>query len=323
MSTRVKTALAWLFAVAALWWVFHDVAWPVVAGQLRGMDVVWLWPAVLCDVLTYACEGQRWSLLARPVGHLPVRRAVQAIYAGLFTNEVLPLRFGEVVRAYLASRWAGVPVPELLPSMAVGRLIDGVWLSIAAGLLLAWMPLPGSLETGAEIFGGVMLGLVLVFLLLAWHPPGWAQRWRAQSDSRTRHFIGRLLLGVGEIGVSGAALAALVSFGLPLLQTAAFWFVMQAAHLHLPFAAAAAVFVIVRLGTALPNAPANVGSFQFFTVLGLQLFGVEKAAAAAFSVSVFLVLTLPLWALGLWAILRCGVSLTELRGRYAPAALRS
>jgi len=57
-------------------------------------------------------------------------------------------------------------------------------------------------------------------------------------------------------------------------------------------AACAVILVIVRVGTAIPNAPANIGSHQFFCVLALNLFGVEKTVAAAFSIVYFLALTL-------------------------------
>ena len=40
---------------------------------------------------------------------------------------------------------------------------------------------------------------------------------------------------------------------------------MLACGIDLSLGAAAIVLLIVRLGTAIPNAPANVGSFQFFT----------------------------------------------------------
>jgi hypothetical protein len=43
-------------------------------------------------------------------------------------------------------------------------------------------------------------------------------------------------------------------------------------------------FACYRLG--IPNAPANVGSYQFFSVLGLTLFGVDKTVAAGFSIAV-------------------------------------
>jgi uncharacterized membrane protein YbhN (UPF0104 family) len=104
-----------------------------------------------------------------------------------------------------------------------------------------------------------------------------------------------------------------LSLLLLLLQGFSFWFVMRAYHLHLTFAMGLAVFIIVHLGTLVPSAPANVGSYQFFTVLGLTLFGVEKATAAGFSLVVFTVLTAPLWAIGLWALSSSGLTLLEVR----------
>ena len=36
---------------------------------------------------------------------LPLWRTVQSIYIGLFANEVLPLRVGELIRCYLLAHW--------------------------------------------------------------------------------------------------------------------------------------------------------------------------------------------------------------------------
>ena len=74
-----------------------------------------------------------------------------------------------------------------------------------------------------------------------------------------------------------------------------------------------AVFVIVSLGTAIPNTPANIGSYQFFAVLGLTLFGVDKTSATGFSLVVFTLLTLPLLAIGFLALSRSGMSLAAIR----------
>jgi uncharacterized membrane protein YbhN (UPF0104 family) len=92
-----------------------------------------------------------------------------------------------------------------------------------------------------------------------------------------------------------------------------FWLVMRAYGLDLPFPAGVAVILIVHLGTAVPNAPANIGTYQFFTVTGLTLFGVDKSSAAGFSLAVFAILTLPLWALGSWALGRSGLTLLAVR----------
>jgi ABC-type branched-subunit amino acid transport system permease subunit len=71
--------------------------------------------------------------------------------------------------------------------------------------------------------------------------------------------------------------------------------------------------VIVNLGTALPNTPANIGSYQFFTVLGLTLFGVEKTSATGFSLVVFTLLALPPLIIGFLALSHSGMSLAAIR----------
>jgi len=71
--------------------------------------------------------------------------------------------------------------------------------------------------------------------------------------------------------------------------------------------------VVINIGISLPNAPANVGSYQFFCVLGLSVFPVERSTAAGFSIFAFLALTLPIALMGFGALLRSGLSLRTLR----------
>jgi hypothetical protein len=73
----------------------------------------------------------------------------------------------------------------------------------------------------------------------------------------------------------------------------------------------------VHLGTAIPGAPANAGSYPFFPVVGLTLFGVEKTRAAGFSVVVFVLLTVPLWVIGFFAIGRSGITVFAIRNQVS------
>jgi glycosyltransferase 2 family protein len=73
------------------------------------------------------------------------------------------------------------------------------------------------------------------------------------------------------------------------------------------------VLLIINLGVSLPNAPANIGSYQFFCVLGLSIFDIEKTRATGFSIFAFLALTIPLAFLGFLALLRSGMSFGTMR----------
>src|SRR6202044_2849136 len=87
--------------------------------------------------------------------------------------------------------------------------------------------------------------------------------------------------------------------------------------LKLPFLAAVVVLLVINLGVSLPNAPANVGSYQFFCVLGLSVFDVDKTTAAGFSIFAFLALTIPFVFLGFAALVRSGLSLHSMREKVA------
>jgi uncharacterized membrane protein YbhN (UPF0104 family) len=105
-----------------------------------------------------------------------------------------------------------------------------------------------------------------------------------------------------------------------VLQILSFWLVMEAYGLSLSIWHGAAVFLIVHLGTMVPGAPSNIGTYQFFTVLGLMLFDTDKTVASGFSVVVFLILTIPLWIIGLFAFGRAGLSLRTVREEVASLA---
>jgi hypothetical protein len=81
---------------------------------------------------------------------------------------------------------------------------------------------------------------------------------------------------------------------------------------------------VINLGVSLPNAPANVGSYQFFCVVGLSVFQVEKSTATGFSIFAFLALTIPISLLGFVALIRSGLSLRSMRERvtHLPGEVR-
>src|SRR5215510_12351841 len=87
-----RYAIGWLLAAAGLIWVLHDIHPSKLAGELAGIDWRWIALAMICDVLSYVVQAVRWQLLLRPVGKISLSHATQAIYVGLFTNEVLPMR---------------------------------------------------------------------------------------------------------------------------------------------------------------------------------------------------------------------------------------
>jgi uncharacterized protein (TIRG00374 family) len=310
---RIAPILGYALAFAGLIWVLSDFRLGHLRGMLSQLDWRWLALALACDVGSYICQGARWRLLLKPVAELSLWRATQAIYAGLFTNEILPMRIGELVRAYLITRWTSVRFLAVLPSMVVERIFDAIWLALGVGLTALFVALPETLLRAAALLGGIVILAAGVLLYFSTRSPGPGQRSNVSRSSFSS------LLERASQSLRGMARrkefywSLFVSLLLLIHQALAFWFVMLGCGFRLGFWVGSAVFLIVHLGTAIPNAPANVGSYQLFTVIGLTIFGVDKEAAASFSLVVFTLLTLPLLIVGFAAFSASGVSLWRIR----------
>jgi glycosyltransferase 2 family protein len=317
-----RYAVGWLLAVAGLIWVLHDIHLSRLADQLAGIDWRWVALAMACDLAAYIVQAARWQLLLEPIGKIGLLRAMQAIYAGLFTNEVLPMRPGEFVRSYIVSRWIAAPLVAILPSIILERLFDGVWIALGVGLAVIFAPLPEDLIVAGEMFGAIIaLIVVLLACFVLRRPAPWRGRrpasrgllkWKPLRE--IADLFARLSEGLRETSrTKEFYLSFVLSLPFLALQAITLWLIMLGYGLRLSFWVGVAVYVIVSLGTALPNTPANVGSYQFLTVLGLTLFGVDKTSATGFSLVAFTLLSLPLLAIGFLALSQSGMSLAAIR----------
>lgn len=321
-STRrwVTGLLSYLIAAGCLYWIFHDVQWGELLQSLGRVDWVWTPVSVVCALLTYVCVAWQWQFLLRPLGRVSLPRLAQAVFAGRFANDVLPVHMGYIIRVYLAARWMGKDIAAIVPSLVVERMFDGLWLALGIGVTALFVPLPGELLRTAEGLGGLILGGTGVLLFLLWRrqrrkragrPPATA-RWKVLK--RAQALLDRMAAGVAGIArspyfgvVVGLSLSRL------LLQALAFLPLLWAYGFRLPFAVQLAVFLIAFVGLSLPSTPASAGVFQLFCVMGLTLFHVPRPAATGFALLAFVVLTVPLSLAGFFAVARSGMTLRQLR----------
>lgn len=286
-------------------YVYRGFNWAEQLPRIRQTPLPYVLAAVLCDIAVYCVQGWRWNELLIPVGKLPVWRSMQAIYIGLFANEVLPLRPGEVIRSFLQARWSGVPFTVVLSSVVIERLFDGFWLILGFLVTSFFVDLPPVLVYGSRILAGILLilGALLAFAIFRRQQ---AEKW---LNPKLRHHLNAL----ESMGRSRSFYNAfLISFLYLALQVGPIYFIQQGFGLHLGFGASAAILVILRIGSVPPQAPGNVGSFQAFAILGAMLFGVDRQSATGYATLLFIVITVPLWVVGFFALLATKMKLRQL-----------
>lgn len=312
------TAIAYTLSMLCLLWVYHDFDWRTELPKLRQIHFGWIALAVASDVLVYVSQGWRWNILLRPVSRLPLWKSVQAIYIGLFANEVLPLRSGELIRCYLLTVWDKVPFALVLSSALIERLIDGVWLISGFALVSLFVDLPKEIEAAVWIlvFLVVVIGALVLFAVLHErfaHHVSTRHRWSevVRTVIEGLHAMGKSRSFVMAVGASTVYLA---------LQVIPIHAMMEGYGLNLPWGSAAVVLVVLRLGTIVPGAPGNVGLFHLFAYLALhRVLGVDQQTAKSLSGVMFFVVTVPLLAAGAFALALTG---SEIREVYRRAQAR-
>jgi uncharacterized protein (TIRG00374 family) len=313
-------------ATVCLVWVLHDFH---IVRELRNLaNVSWQWVflGMACDVLSYGVQALRWKFLLAPFGKVRLKRSIRAVFAGLFANLVFPLRPGEVLRSYLLANSEEISIGRVLGTVGVERFVDLVIATAALAMVSLYIDLPRPDQRVADLLAYATLFLLfLVGLLILYIEIRLSKN--TPVDGKKAHLPGKfmaVLTDLHAIGTSPSFYAAvLTSLAVPFCQVLGLWAVMRAYGLTLSLLAAVVVLLIINLGVSLPNAPANVGSYQFFCVLGLSIFDVEKTRATGFSIFAFLALTIPLAFLGFAALLRSGMSFHAMREKVRGLPSRS
>jgi hypothetical protein len=232
-------------------------------------------------------------------------------------NNLLPLRAGEVVRIYVASRH-GPRFWTTVATVVVERALDGLALGLIVAGLLLLVPVPVEMRWSIAMFLALDLAAIVVLAMIAlapglcrvlietiFHRVGWLER-------RLLGLLGTMTEGLRGIRAPGHAIpVVLSSVGIWLLLALSVWTAMHAAHLDLPLVASWVVLAFLGLGVSLPSSPGFVGVIQAATVLALALFAVPRAEALSFSLLFHASQYFPITAVGLVCLLLEHVSLAD------------
>jgi glycosyltransferase 2 family protein len=315
IRARVLLILTYLASLACLVWTLRGAKLGELKHQLETMNWWWLGLAVVADISVYCWQAVRWRMVLRPVEGVTFRQAVSAIYVGLFANEVLPFRAGEILRCYLVSRWTKLPFSVAISSALIERIFDGIWLCLCLILTVRLVRVPHHMRwlvdsgyfLGIVVLSGAALLALAVFL---------RQKTRAllSGDGWERH-VRVLIDDLNLIGHSRYLyFAFLQSLPYLLLQVVPIYASFRAYKLDLSIGDAFVLMVILRLGSVVPQAPGNLGLFQLLTKEALErIFHVARDRVVGFQLVLWGTVTIPLLIAGAVALMASGSRLFELK----------
>jgi len=329
MKIPWRGAIGLALTILLLWWVFHDVSWAEVQVHLRRANPWLTLVAVAVGTCMFPLRARRWRPILDPIApNLPFQPLWRATAIGMMANNVLPARAGELVRAFMLSRFTPVPFSASFASLVVDRAFDAV-IVLALMVLAMFDPrFPSNvLVAGRPAYhyagSGVVIVVVLALALYAIvsFPDRlirlyemFARRVAPRFEDRGRIMLRSFADGLGVLK-HPSRFASVVWWALLhwLVQALAFYIMFRAIGITAPFTAALFVQGLIVIGVALPSTPGFFGPFEAAAVASLTLYGVSSSLAVAWAVIYHVLALIPITLFGLYYLARSGLKLSELK----------
>ncbi len=267
-----------------------------------------------CYVLSVWVRALRWRHFTNPIAEIPRGALFRAQALGFMVNNLVPLRIGELVRAWSLAREQGVSATAILGTIVIERLLDVIAVLVLAAVSLTWIGRGGDslLARGTLLLLPAACVPVVGLILLRLFPE--------QIVSITRWFVRPF---PERIGTTLEKLLRSFSEGLGSLTggTHLFWILFHTLVIWLvlstiPLLAAVWAFDIdlggaadtimtswillaaVGVAVAIPSAPGFFGTYQLAFSSVLERFGVDPATALAMGLLVWFLFWISLVVLG-------------------------
>lgn len=311
--TNPKILLGFVLSGLLTWLALRGTDLTEIVHALAAVELPALFWSILLTYLVLWLRSQRWRMLLQGIGPVSARQVFRASLLGYTINYLLPIRVGELVRAYQVGSQAGFSRSAALATVVVERLIDVLSILLIFACISPFLSLPAQhghlltlLHSGAFLFslaGIIALLMILIFRrhteLLAqgldrWFAniaPGIArQAWRISAFAEGLHW------GQGYLALLRLGAYTLLIW---LLTVAQILVLADGMGLDIPWIAGWLVLVALAVGVSLPSAPGMVGTFHYATLVVLLIYAVPRPAALSYAILLHAVSMLPIILLGL------------------------
>jgi phosphatidyl-myo-inositol alpha-mannosyltransferase len=330
VARRAGLAVAGVLGVGLTYLAARRIGIDNVVESIVRSNLTWVLIACALMASSLFFRAASWYWIARAaLPNRPIRRrdVTSATMIGVLMSATLPARLGEPARAMTLARRSGrmrETFPVLLGTLVSQTMLNLVALLLLGVIIVSTTPLFHSGTKQIFAFSLVPL-LVLIVVLVA---PLLMRRNGNGRLARVGANVHRALIQVRaglavfrdpHHGVAAAA-AQLTAWA---IQLAACWALLYALNLdgQAGIGAAAAVLFAVNVTAVVPATPSNIGVFQLAVISVLHTgFNISTADALAYGVILQGVEIATAVALGLPALVREGLTWSDLRVQAVSAA---
>jgi uncharacterized protein (TIRG00374 family) len=320
----LQWGLGFLLTGVAVFFLTRVISWEELKAAFVAVPLSSLVICVAIYLFSMGLRALAWqTLLQRRVS---LGRAWLVMCEGYFLNNILPLRLGEIGRAFLMGRRTGMGMLNVLPTIVVERAYD---LAFAAALLLSTLPFVLKMDWARPlailVLALIILGLFSLYLAARHRDK--LEAWLGRLGERNS-LVRRYVLPQLHAVLDGfAVLTRFELFAISVLALGLSWFTAIFRDWILldslspngaPFWWALLAISASNLGGALPSMAASLGTFEGAATGAMVLAGASPEVGLAYALIIHVIHLIISTILGLIGLSQEGESLgnliAELRG---------
>ena len=303
MKKFIRLALGVLLTAICLWLIFRQISLYEISVAFSKANLIFVLEAVFVFFLGYSCRIERWRLMLKQDNpNLGWMNCAGPLMASVATNNVLPFRAGDILRAFGFNRKLKICAATSVSSLFVERLLDLLMVLSLMGFTLSYFGVNSSRFIGV---GGTFLiagaGVILFVLLfpalfkpLAFWLGRCLLRLSPQLGKKTFGEIQKVFSALEHMA-KGHTMPKLIIWSMFawVAEGFVFWFAALALPSIFYPQAAWMALPVGTLVTVIPSTPGYIGTFDFFTIQAMTVLGNTAAAGTAYALLIHALLWLP------------------------------
>lgn len=315
---RALQLVGWAAATSLLIYFLSQIDRAQLVNVARVVRWRWIAVAIIANSLILVSWAGLWWTLAPREERVKYSTmfGINAIASALMNT--VPFLGGHAAAVVLLVKRGGMTRHGALSVMALDQLGEGMAKITVFGLVAAVAPIPQSMRYGiAAVCVGV--GALLIGLMVAAH----GHVHLRPNEDKTSGVVGRARTFAAEWAsrmdalrsVKQSTVALLFAIGTKAAEGTGLVAVQYALGVNLSLGATALVLAAVMLGSILPVAPGNAGTWEAGAFLAYRHLGIEPGMATILAVASHICFMIPSvgigYAIGSWRLGIRGLAVTE------------
>lgn len=306
MNKYLKFIIGLLISVLGLWYALHQFNWADFINVLGKVNYWYLLLAVFIQFLAMWFRSLRWKWLLLPIKKISVSPLFEATMIGYFGNMILPLRMGEVLRAYVVSNRFAISMSKVIGTLVVDRILDMLALMVFAIFFVFNSELLNIPQWIVILSIFLTLFLFGFLIYIGGKNPDLQskkQKYRvfhASVGSKIYDIIANLITGIAVLNKTPKKIGV-YSFIVLLwsLYFISFLFMVKAVHIELNTMSIGILYVMLTIAISIPAAPGYVGTYHATCVAVLtNLFSIDLVSSQAFAIVSHAIVFIPFVIVG-------------------------